>query len=87
MPGLIFEELGFVYIGPVLGHRIDLLVDDLRNIKNLKGPILLHVITRKGKGYKPAEDDPTAFHGIGAFDRETGKPSAAAGAVLYKSVW
>ena len=87
MPGQIFEELGFVYIGPVLGHRIDLLVDDLRNIKNLKGPILLHVITRKGKGYKPAEDDPTAFHGIGAFDRETGKPVQGSGAPSYTKVF
>jgi 1-deoxy-D-xylulose-5-phosphate synthase len=87
VPGQIFEELGFVYIGPVLGHRIDLLVDDLRNIKNLKGPILLHVITRKGRGYKPAEDDPTTFHGIGSFDLATGKPLNGGGAPSYTKVF
>jgi len=87
VPGLIFEELGFVYIGPVLGHRIDMLVDNLRNIKNMKGPILLHVITKKGKGYKPAEEDPTYFHGVGAFDRETGKPAPGGGAPSYTKVF
>ena len=87
VPGLIFEELGFVYIGPVLGHRIDMLVDNLRNIKNMKGPILLHVITKKGRGYKPAEEDPIYFHGVGAFDRETGKPAPSNGAPSYTKVF
>ncbi len=73
VPGMFFEELGFVYIGPVMGHKVDLLIEDLKNIKNLKGPILLHVITKKGQGYKPAEKDPTHFHGVGAFDKQTGK--------------
>ncbi len=73
VPGLFFDELGFNYIGPVLGNKIDVLVQDLENIKNLTGPILLHVITKKGQGYAPAEDDPTRFHGVGAFNRETGK--------------
>jgi 1-deoxy-D-xylulose-5-phosphate synthase len=87
VPGMIFEELGFVYIGPVLGHRIDMLVDNLRNIRNLKGPILLHVITKKGRGYKPAEEDPTYFHGVGAFDRQTGKPAPSNGAPSYTKVF
>lgn len=87
VPGMLFEELGFVYIGPVLGHRIDILVDNLRNIKSLKGPILLHVITQKGRGYKPAEEDPTCFHGVGAFDRETGKQLSSAGAPSYTKVF
>jgi len=72
-PGLIFEELGFRYIGPISGHRFDHLLDNLRNIKNLSGPILVHVLTSKGKGYKPAEKDPVRFHGTGSFEIKTGK--------------
>lgn len=87
VPGLIFDELGFRYIGPVLGHRIDVLVEDLRNIKNLKGPILLHVITKKGKGYAPAENDPTYFHGVGSFDKETGKPLSQKSTASYTEVF
>jgi 1-deoxy-D-xylulose-5-phosphate synthase len=74
VPGLIFEELGFRYIGPILGHRMDLLVENLKNVRNLRGPTLVHVVTKKGKGYAPAEDDPTYFHGVGSFDKTTGKP-------------
>ena len=77
VPGLIFEELGFKYMGPILGHRIDHLVDTFRNIKKLHGPILVHIITKKGKGYKPAETDPVSFHGLGPFEKETGKPLAS----------
>ena len=73
VPGLIFEELGFKYMGPILGHRIDHLVDTFRNIKKLHGPILVHLITKKGKGYQPAETDPVSFHGLGPFEKETGK--------------
>jgi 1-deoxy-D-xylulose-5-phosphate synthase len=72
-PGLIFEELGFRYIGPISGHRFDHLLDNLKNIKNLQGPILVHVLTSKGKGYKPAEKDPVRFHGTGPFEIKTGK--------------
>jgi 1-deoxy-D-xylulose-5-phosphate synthase len=71
-PGLIFEELGFKYVGPIDGHRLDHLTNTLSNVRNLKGPILVHVVTKKGKGYAPAEEDPTAFHGVGPFERETG---------------
>ena len=71
-PGILFEELGFRYFGPLDGHDQDLLLDTLDNIKKLKGPILMHVITEKGRGYKPAVSDPTSFHGAKPFDVETG---------------
>ncbi len=71
-PGMIFEEMGFTYFGPVDGHNIPELVEVLGYVKNLKGPVLLHVVTRKGKGYEPAEMEPTAFHGTPMFDVETG---------------
>jgi len=87
VPGLLFEELGFKYIGPVLGHRIDVLIEDLKNIKNLRGPILLHVLTKKGKGYKPAEDNPVFFHGVGSFNRETGIPLPSKKAPTYTEVF
>ena len=73
-PGIIFEELGFTYVGPVNGHDLNNLKNTLENIKYMRGPILLHVITQKGKGYKPAEDNPTPFHGISPFDKITGVP-------------
>src|SRR5512136_1071342 len=63
MPGLLFEELGMKYIGPIDGHRLDYLIETLQNVKRLKGPILIHVLTKKGKGYLPAEVNPAAFHG------------------------
>jgi len=72
LPGLLFEELGFKYVGPLPGHKIESLLDTFRNIKELHGPILVHVITTKGKGYPPAENDPVCFHGIGPFNPETG---------------
>ncbi|MEI6354392.1 MAG: 1-deoxy-D-xylulose-5-phosphate synthase [Methylococcus sp.] len=67
-PGTLFEELGFNYIGPIDGHDLDTLVTTLRNLKNTHGPRFLHVVTRKGKGYLPAEMDPVAYHGVGTFD-------------------
>jgi 1-deoxy-D-xylulose-5-phosphate synthase len=73
-PGLIFEELGFKYVGPIDGHRLEHLIDTLRNVSHIKGPILVHVVTKKGKGYLPAEKDPIMFHGTGPFDIATGKP-------------
>jgi 1-deoxy-D-xylulose-5-phosphate synthase len=72
LPGTIFEELGFNYIGPMDGHDIKELVTTLRNMRNLKGPQLLHVATRKGKGYEPAEKDPIKWHGPGPFDPASG---------------
>jgi len=68
VPGTLFEELGFNYIGPIDGHDVDMLVDTLSNIKDLPGPVFLHIVTKKGKGYAPAEKDPLAYHGVPAFD-------------------
>lgn len=73
MPGMFFEELGFTYVGPVDGHDIGELVRALRDVKALKGPVLLHVVTQKGKGYKFAEDDAERFHGISGFDIGSGE--------------
>jgi len=72
VPGILFEELGFQYVGPVDGHRIDLLVETFKRFKDFPGPVLIHTITKKGKGYGPAEKSPGIFHGIGPFDIETG---------------
>ncbi len=72
-PGALFTALNFEYVGPVNGHDIELLVDILKNLKKMKGPIIFHVITKKGKGYPPAEKDPETFHGVGPFDLKTGK--------------
>ena len=73
VPGLLFEELGFLYVGPIDGHRFDHLFPTLENIKKLKGPILIHVLTKKGKGYEPAEKDPIFFHIAPPFNLETGE--------------
>jgi len=72
-PGMIFEEMGFTYFGPVDGHNIPELVGTLKYIKDLRGPVLLHVVTKKGKGYVPAEKRPTAFHGAPKFNQTTGE--------------
>ncbi len=78
VPGTLFEELGFNYIGPIDGHDVDMLVETLSNIKDLPGPVFLHVVTKKGKGYAPAEKDPLAYHGVPAFDpRQDSLPKAA----------
>jgi len=74
MPGLLFEELGMKYIGPIDGHRLDYLIETFQNIKKLRGPILVHVLTKKGKGYRPAEMAPALFHGVAPFIVETGEP-------------
>lgn len=68
VPGTLFEELGFNYIGPIDGHDIDMLTSTLENLKHISGPRFLHIVTRKGKGYPPAEKDPLAYHGVGPFD-------------------
>jgi 1-deoxy-D-xylulose-5-phosphate synthase len=73
MPGLLFEELGMKYIGPIDGHRLDYLIETFQNIKKLRGPILVHVVTKKGKGYPPAEKNPDRFHGVSPFVIETGE--------------
>jgi 1-deoxy-D-xylulose-5-phosphate synthase len=73
-PGMLFEAFKFKYIGPINGHRLDMLIETFSNIKALKGPILVHVLTKKGKGYAPAEKNPAYFHGVGCFEVETGTP-------------
>lgn len=73
VPGTLFEELGFSYYGPIDGHNIKDLLDLIRNLQQLSGPRILHIVTRKGKGYAPAEEDACKFHGVGPFDPETGK--------------
>lgn len=73
VPGILFEELGFTYIGPVNGHNFEELITVLANVRKMKGPVLVHTITQKGRGYQPALNDPDRFHGIGPFDISTGK--------------
>jgi len=72
IPGTLFEELGFNYIGPIDGHDLDTLVATLQNLKHLKGPQFLHVVTKKGKGYPPAENNPCFYHGVSSFDPHSG---------------
>lgn len=71
-PGMLFEGFNFDYYGPIKGHRLNQLIDILNNIKKLEGPVLLHVLTQKGKGYAPAEANPVYFHGVGSFEPGTG---------------
>ncbi|WP_368163739.1 1-deoxy-D-xylulose-5-phosphate synthase [Aeromonas sp. R6-2] len=85
VPGTLFEEFGFNYIGPIDGHDIDALIETLRNMRSLKGPQLLHVKTKKGKGYEPAEKDPIGYHGVPKFNpdecalpKSGGQPSFSA---------
>ena len=90
VPGTLFEELGFNYYGPVNGHDVAGLVKVLRNLRALEGPLLLHVVTQKGFGYEPAEQDPCAYHGVGSFDPEKGlvsKPSAKPSSPTYTEVF
>jgi len=78
VPGLLFEELGFKYFGPIDGHDLDVLQETFSDLKRFEGPTLLHVMTRKGRGYAPAESDAGTFHGVGVFDPETGLTSKSA---------
>ena len=82
-PGSLFEALGFDYLGPLDGHDLPQLIEVFNNINELDGPLLVHVMTTKGKGYKPAEDTPDKYHGVGVFDVATGKGSAKASAPSY----
>ncbi|HAH21660.1 MAG: 1-deoxy-D-xylulose-5-phosphate synthase [Omnitrophica WOR_2 bacterium GWF2_43_52] len=87
VPGMLFEELGFRYFGPLDGHNLPLLITTLKNLLTFKGPILLHVVTKKGKGYPPAENEPVRFHGAGPFDIATGKPSSPSACVTYTDIF
>jgi len=86
-PSTLFEEFGFNYIGPVDGHDLDKLVTTLNGIKNLNGPQFLHIITRKGEGYKAAEDDPILYHGVAKFDPEVGIIPKAPGKPSYTQIF
>ena len=87
LPGTMFEELGFNYIGPIDGHDLDTLVATLENVKALKGPQFLHVITRKGHGYARAEADPILYHGVTRFDPSVGIVPKAAGKPTYTQIF
>ena len=85
--GTLFEELGFNYIGPIDGHDIDTLVDTLTNIRALEGMQFLHIVTKKGKGFEPAEDDPNKYHGVNKFDRSNGVAHANSSNKTYTQVF
>ncbi len=87
MPGTFFEELGFNYFGPIDGHNLHTLVKTLRNLRGLRGPRFLHIVTRKGKGYKPAEGDPCVYHGVTPFDPATGKMEKKPARKTYTQVF
>jgi 1-deoxy-D-xylulose-5-phosphate synthase len=87
VPGAIFEELGFRYFGPIDGHSIAELIETFTVAKELDGPVLIHVLTSKGKGYKTAERNPSKFHGIGAFDPETGSQLNVSNAPQYSQIF
>ncbi|MBU8934327.1 MAG: 1-deoxy-D-xylulose-5-phosphate synthase [candidate division Zixibacteria bacterium] len=80
-PGMLFEKLGFRYFGPIEGHNTELLIKTLERVTKLRGPILLHVATVKGKGYGPAESNPSKFHGVGKFDKATGETTSKKGSL------
>ncbi|MCD8036159.1 MAG: 1-deoxy-D-xylulose-5-phosphate synthase [Clostridiales bacterium] len=87
VPGVVFEELGFRYIGPVDGHNIEELIGTINRAKNLDGPVLIHVRTIKGKGYKYAEKNPEDYHGVNPFDLKTGKAAKKSALPSYSSVF
>jgi len=88
VPGTLFEELGFNYIGPVDGHDVLTLVNTLSNMRSLKGPQFLHIMTKKGKGYAPAEEDPIAWHAVPKFDPAIGElPKSAEGLPSYSKIF
>lgn len=87
VPGMYFEQLGFTYLGPIDGHDLVALQQVLNDAKRIDGPVLVHVVTRKGKGYLPAELDPNTFHGVGPFDIDSGRLISAPGPPTYSSVF
>ena len=86
-PGTLFEEFGFNYIGPIDGHDLEVLIDTLTNIRHLSGPQFLHIVTKKGKGYSPAESNPCLYHGVGRFDPEAGVAEKNGGKPTYTQVF
>lgn len=88
-PGMLFEGFGFDYFGPIDGHNLDELMETLENVSHIEGPVLLHVATKKGKGFEPAELNPPKYHGVGPFDKETGevKGGKPGGAASYTGIF
>ncbi len=87
-PGMLFEAFGFEYIGPIDGHNLPALIETLENVKKFDNSVLVHVLTTKGKGYKPAEENPALFHGVGPFEIKTGKVlKGKGGAASYTAVF
>jgi 1-deoxy-D-xylulose-5-phosphate synthase len=78
-PGMLFEAFGFDYVGPIQGNKLEEVIQTLENVSKMDGPILVHIVSKKGKGYEPAMENPSKFHGVGPFDRETGEVKAAKG--------
>lgn len=87
LPGTLFEELGFNYIGPIDGHNLPTLLTTIGNIKNLKGPQILHVVTTKGKGFAPAEEDPIAYHAVPVFNPKDSKLPQAKKKITYSNIF
>ena len=87
IPGTLFEEFGFNYVGPIDGHDLDVLIDTLENIKKIDGPQFLHVATKKGFGYNPAQNDPNKFHGVGQFNPVNGQSKDIAKSLTYTQVF
>lgn len=87
VPGVLFEELGFTYLGPVDGHDLEKMIDTFRQADNVSGPVLVHVLTTKGKGYKPAEADSHKWHGISPYKIESGQVLKAVGNPMYTEVF
>lgn len=83
VPGMLFEELGFTYLGPIPGHDLAAVKKVLHDARDLSGPVLVHVITKKGKGYSPAEENPDKFHGTGPFEISTGQAKSSQGPISY----
>ena len=87
IPTILFEELGYEYIGPLNGHDTKLLIETFERARKLRGPILIHILTKKGKGYKPAEEKTELFHGLGPFDKKTGEPIKKPGPPRYTKIF
>jgi 1-deoxy-D-xylulose-5-phosphate synthase len=86
-PGTLFEEFGFNYLGPIDGHNLDVLIETLTNVRRLQGPQFLHIVTQKGKGYTPAEENPCGYHGVGKFDPCEGVQTKASSKPTYTEVF
>lgn len=87
IPGILFEELGFSYFGPVDGHNIRQMLNIFRDAATHKGPVLIHVLTKKGKGYSPAEEHPVEFHGVSGFEVESGRIKSRPGSPTYTQIF